>query len=282
MQDAPNASDDPADPPVIGPVDAPAVHCVTLNLRRRVPRPAGHPDAWERRRDAVAALVTSEAPTVLAVQEALPTQVADLTARTGSRWEPVVVGRGARGGGEAVGLLTDRERVRVVEQRTWALSRTPSRPGSRSWATAFPRHAVGAVLDDLATGTRFLAVATHLDVVSPWARLRGAQLLGRIVRDGGLPAVVMADWNCPAGSAPWRALAEAGVTDTWSRASRAVTEPYGTYPHYGSPRVGGPRIDGVLATGDAVVERAAVSTRRPGGAWPSDHAAVHAVLRWTP
>ncbi len=57
-------------------------------------------------------------------------------------------------------------------------------------------------------------------------------------------------------------------------------EAYGTYPHYRAPRVGGRRIDGVLVTEDAVVERVAVNVRRPGGVWPSDHAAVHAVVRW--
>jgi endonuclease/exonuclease/phosphatase family metal-dependent hydrolase len=136
------------------------------------------------------------------------------------------------------------------------------------------------VVDDRATGVRFLAIATHLDVASPWARLRSAELLGRIVRQRGLPAVVMADWNTPAGSAPWRALAEAGVEDSWGRASRQVGEPYGTYPHYGSPRVGGRRIDGVLVTSEAEVDRVAVDVRRPGGVWPSDHAAVHAIVRW--
>lgn len=254
---------------------------MTLNVRRRVPRPAAHPDAWERRRDALVSLVTSEAPTVLAVQEALPAQADDLTAALGSGWQPVLVGRGARGGGEQVGLFLDRSRLAVVEHRTWALSRTPNRPGSRSWATSFPRHAVGAVVDDRATGVRFLAVATHLDVLSPWARVRSAELLGRIVRSRGLPAVVMADWNSPAGSAPWRALAEAGVVDSWGRASRQVGDPVGTYPHYAAPRVGGRRIDGVLVTEDATVDRVGVNVRRPGGVWPSDHAAVQAVVRWT-
>ncbi len=270
----------PDDRPLIGPVRSPEVHCMTLNVRRSVPRPPSHPDAWERRRDAVVALVASEAPTVLAVQEALPTQAADLTAALGSGWEPVMVGRGRSGGGEQVGLFLDRSRLDVVDQRTWALSRTPARPGSRSWATSFPRHAVGAVVDDRATGVRFLAIATHLDVASPWARLQSAGLLGRIVRQRGLPAVVMADWNSPAGSAPWRALADAGVVDSWNRASRQVGEAYGTYPHYRSPRVGDRRIDGVLVTDEAEVERVAVSDRRPGGVWPSDHAAVHAVVRW--
>ncbi|WFR68598.1 endonuclease/exonuclease/phosphatase family protein [Curtobacterium flaccumfaciens] len=269
------------DRPLIGAVRPPELHCMTLNVRRRVPRPTGHVDSWDRRRDAVVALVTSEAPTVLAVQEALPTQSADLTAALGSRWEPVLVGRGARGGGEQVGLFLERSRVEVVEHRSWALSRRPQRPGSRSWGTAFPRHVVGAVVRDRATGVSFTALATHLDVVSPWARLRSAELLGRIVRERGLPAVVMADWNCAVGSAPWRALAEAGVVDSWSRASRQVTAPFGTYPHYASPRVGGRRIDGVLVTDDCAVERVAVSNRRPGGVWPSDHAAVHAVVRWT-
>lgn len=268
------------DRPLIGEVQPPDVHCMTLNVRRRVPRPAAHPDSWSRRRGAVVALVTSEAPTVLAVQEALPAQSADLAAALGARWEPVLVGRGARGGGEQVGLFLDRERLDVEERRSWALSRTPHRPGSRSWATSFPRHAVAAVVRDRATGRRFTTIATHLDVLSPWARLRSAALLGRIVREGGLPAVVMADWNSPAGSSPWRALAEAGVVDSWSRASRQVTGPFGTYPHYREPRVGDRRIDGVLVTADATVDRVAVSDRRPGGVWPSDHAAVHAVVRW--
>ncbi|WP_439694301.1 endonuclease/exonuclease/phosphatase family protein [Curtobacterium sp. SP.BCo] len=270
------------DRPLIGEVQPPDVHCVTLNVRRRVPRPAGHPDAWERRRDAVVALVASEAPTVLAVQEALPDQAADLTAALGSRWEPVLVGRGRRGGGEQVGLFLDRTRLDVVERRSWALSRRPHRPGSMSWGTAFPRHIVGAVVRDRATDVTFTALATHLDVVSPWARVRSAELIGRIVRERGLPAVVMADWNCAAGTAPWRALAEAGIVDSWSRASRPVTEPVGTYPHYARPRVGGRRIDGVLVTREATVGRVAVSDRQPGGVWPSDHAAVHAVVRWTP
>ena len=267
------------DRPRIGAVRPPEVHCMTLNVRRRLPRPAGHPDSWEHRRDAVVALVTSEAPTVLAVQEALPDQAADLTAALGSRWEPVLVGRGADGGGEEVGLFLDRERLDVEERRSWALSRTPRRPGSRSWGTAFPRHAVGVVVRDRATGVRSAAIATHLDVLSPWARLRAAGLLGRIVRQRGLPAVVMADWNCRAGSAPWRALAEAGVSDSWRRASRQVTEPLGTYAGYRSPHAGGPRMDGILVTDDWSVDRVAVSDRRPGGVWPSDHLAVHAVLR---
>jgi endonuclease/exonuclease/phosphatase family metal-dependent hydrolase len=266
------------DRPIIGPVSAPDLHCMTLNVRRQVPRPAGHPDAWEHRRDAVVELVASEAPAVLAVQEVLRPQAVDLATGLGDRWEPLLMGRDRYGDGEAVGLLVDTGRCTVVDRRSWSLSRRPLRPGARSWATAFPRHAVGAVLDDDATGRRFLALATHLDVASPWARLRSAQLLGRIVAQSGLPAVVMADWNSAAGSAPWRALAEAGVTDTWGRASRRETPELGTYAAYREPRADRPRIDGVLATEDAVVSRVAVSTRRPGGVWPSDHLAVHAVL----
>jgi len=73
-------------------------------------------------------------------------------------------------------------------------------------------------------------------------------------------------------------LAEAGLPDTWGRASRPVTPEPGTYAAYREPRADRPRIDGVLATEDAVVSRVAVSTRRPGGVWPSDHLPVHALL----
>ncbi len=89
----------------------------------------------------------------------------------------------------------------------------------------------------------------------------------------------MADWNCPPGGTlaehwPTRGRRQLGTS------LPAVGEAYGTYPHYREPRVGGRRIDGLLVTEDAVVDRVAVNVRRPGGVWPSDHAAVHAVVRW--
>ncbi|WP_144761084.1 endonuclease/exonuclease/phosphatase family protein [Curtobacterium sp. 9128] len=275
-----------ADVPLVGLVAPESLHCMTMNVRRPVPhlRP-GHPDAWARRAPAVATLVRSEAPHLLAVQEAVPTQVDHLATALGSRWQPVVAGRGARGGGERVGCFVDTERLRVARSRTIALAPDPGRIGSRAWGAPFPRIAVLVELDDLVTGVRFLGVATHVDPFSPLARTQSAELLGRVVQDAGLPAVAMADWNAGERSASAQVLRAGGLRDTWDLVSDPPTS-LGTYAHYGQPRPGRPRLDRVLVhttpeTG-VTVERVAISTRRPAGAWPSDHLPVHAVLRWEP
>lgn len=273
----------PGDVPAIGPVSAPALHCMTLNVRRPVPHlRRGHPDAWPRRAPAVAALVWSESPHLLAVQEAVPEQVQHLRTVMGSRWRAVVAGRGRSGGGEGVGFLVDEDRLRVGETSTIALARHRDRVGTRDWGALFPRIAVLAELEDRVTGVGFLAVATHVDPFSPLAQVRSARLLGEVVHDAGLPAVAMADWNAGAGSASARVLTAAGLRDTWDLVPSADRPPtLGTYAAYRTPRPDGERLDRILVRHDGVtVDRVAVSVRRPAGVWPSDHLPVHAVIRW--
>lgn len=274
-----------SDSTLVGPRSAPDLHVASLNVRRRVPhRRADHPDAWTRRRGAVLELLESESPHLTALQEVLPDQEHWLTERLPARWTAVLRGRGRRGDGERVGLLVDTGRLRITGEHVRALSRRPDRIGSRSWGTLFPRIAVGLDLEDRVTGTRFLAVAVHLDVASPLARLRSAQLVVRWADEVGVPVVVLGDANAPADSAPHRVLTDAGFADTWTSAATRASEQWGTHPGYRAPRPGGRRIDWILVRGtDRVrpsVSEAAVSTRRPGGVWPSDHAAVQAVLRW--
>lgn len=264
----------------------PGLHCMTFNVRRPMPHlRRGHPDAWTRRAPAVADLVRSEAPHLLAVQEAVPTQVHHLATALGSRWTPVVADRSPAGGGEHVGFFVDRERLRVDGTRTIALAPDTTRIGARAWGAPFPRIAVLVDLHDLRTGTDFLAVATHVDPFSPLARVRSARLLGEQVRAAAKPAVVSADWNAGERSASARVLAAAGLVDTWDLVA-ATERPagVGTYAAYREPRPGGHRLDRILVRGDAgvrpVVDRVAISTRRPAGTWPSDHLPVHAVVRW--
>jgi endonuclease/exonuclease/phosphatase family metal-dependent hydrolase len=278
---------------------------MTYNVRHPMPHlRRGHPDAWSRRAPALASLVRSEAPHLLAVQEALPAQVQHLSSALGSRWEAVVTDRSPAGGGEHVGFLVDTERLHVHATRTVALARDPARVGSRAWGALFPRIAVLAELDDRATGVRFLAVATHVDPFSPLAQVRSAQLIGRLVREADLPAVVLADWNAGERSGSARILAAEGLVDTWDLVPEPDRPPStGTYTHYRDPRPGRPRLDRILVWPEpeperepeprpepqqpppgrpvrAVVDRVAISTRRPAGVWPSDHTPVHAVIRW--
>jgi endonuclease/exonuclease/phosphatase family metal-dependent hydrolase len=273
------------DRPVVGPVPAPDLHAMTLNLRRPVPHlRRDHPDRWEFRRGAVRELIETESPHLLGLQEVLADQERWLAEALSDRWERVLEGRERDGGGEQVGLLVDASRLRVVAHRSWALSPEPDRAGSRGWGSLFPRRLVGAVLADRVVGTRFLALAAHLDVLSATARRRSARLIVDVARENALPTLLLTDANAAAGSAPHRVLTADGFVDTWDVARSRATPLVGTRPDYRTPREDGRRIDWVLARGvdgaTPSVARAAISSRRPFGVWPSDHAAVHAVLRW--
>lgn len=265
--------------------DAPDLHCTTLNVRRPVPHlRRDHPDAWRNRRGALAAFLDAERPTVLAVQEAVPAQLDTVRAALGTRWRAVVAPRSRARDAEHVGLFVDAERLRVVDRRTMALSRRPDRIGSRSWGSLFPRIAVSAVLDDLATGVRFTAIATHLDPFSPLALRNGARLVGALARDAGTPVVAMADWNASERSGVARVLGAAGLLDTWDLAEEPESTAVGTYTNHRPPKPGGARLDRVLVRPGhgtrARVRSATITTGAPGDPAFSDHAAVSAVLRW--
>jgi len=269
--------------PLIGRTEAPELHVMTYNIRRRMPRLTTRAvDQWERRRPLIRRLLETERPSILAVQEALPDQAAFVHEVLGASFEGMGFGRDADRGGERVMLFVDRSRFAVRDWTQIALSDTPDVAGSRSWGNRIPRTAVVAELTDHATKREFTVIATHFDHLSRRSRLRSAELVARRVHELGRPAVVMGDANTDAGTAPYRALLdEGGLADSWVVAGRHLTHTWGTYSNYRAPKPGR-RIDWLVATAGAFeVVSAAINAVRYDGAAPSDHEPVQAVLRFT-
>jgi endonuclease/exonuclease/phosphatase family metal-dependent hydrolase len=267
--------------PLIGPVDPPALHVMTFNIRRRMDGLAWRrADRWRHRLAAVRALLASEQPALLGVQEAMPDQAADVLAALGSRYRGVGHGRGARRTGEACPLYFDTERLELLEWEQTALSEHPHHPGSRSWGNPIPRIVVAARLQDRASGASFLALNTHLDPFSPRSRVRSVDALRSFMRPG--TAVLTGDLNAGPESRTLRALlADGSLKDAWADADRRVGPSVGTFANYRAPRAAAPRIDWIVVTPDIAVERAGINARRFDGSWPSDHLPVHAVVRLT-
>ncbi|MFD3449092.1 endonuclease/exonuclease/phosphatase family protein [Microbacteriaceae bacterium 4G12] len=270
------------DRPLLGPTDPPTLSVMTWNVRRRLPfARSSSPDRWDRRRDAIRAVLRSERPAVLGVQEALPEQVEWIAASLGANW--VGRGRDARGGGEHCALFYDPERLTLERWRQYALSDTPAVPGSRSWGNLWPRIFVVADFTDAATGAGFRVVNTHLDPLSARSRRRSAELLREVGRgtwpplDAPRPTLLMGDANAGAGSPAHRILTGA-LVDTWDAAATRASPAWRTYSGFGSPRPGD-RIDWLLTTPDVGIDAAAINAARPDGIAPSDHEPVQAFLR---
>ena len=266
--------------PLVGPVAAPEHHVMTFNIRRSMPHLLpGNKDSWAVRAPLVTRLLRDEQPTLLGVQEALPSQLDAVRAGLGPSYAGIGKGRNPDGNGEQCPLFYDRRRLTLLSWEQLALSNSPMVPGSTSWGNRIPRIAVSAVFSDLTTGNEFGVINTHLDHLSRRSRLYSADTLRHLVRDSQLPGIVMGDFNIDAPSGPYDILTGSGVLqDTWTSAHRQLTEQWGTFPHYRKPQRGTKRIDWILASSGFTVLRAGINVTRYGGAWPSDHAPVQAVL----
>ena len=271
--------------PLIGGARRDQLHVMTFNLRhdRSALTEESDPDHWPARRPILIDLLERERPTLLAVQEALFGQLSAIREALPGH-EMIGYGRDGGSAGEHSAIFYDRERLRVTEWDQFWLSDTPQLIGSATWGNTVTRIVVRARMEDLATGRQLAVLNTHFDHESEPARIRSAQAMIDQFEGGELdrlPTLVTGDFNSAAhGSGAYTTLVTDGPTrDTWDAAQKQLTPAWGTFPEYQAPVEGGDRIDWVLATEEFTVLEAAinVSTDRHG-AFPSDHAAVQALV----
>lgn len=245
-----------------------ALRLMTFNLRRDAE--ADGPNRWTARRDAVADLVRAQAPHVLATQEGLPHQLADLDARLPGLRR---VGGCRRGDGtdEHTAVYYDPSRLLLVATGDLWLSDTPATPGSATWGNRLPRIVTWARFTDQDTGRSFTVANTHLDHESEDARQRSAAFL----RERLPQAILLGDFNAQPGGAVHRLL-----TSTWKDAHDAdATEDGHTATYHGFTGRARGRLDWILAPPRVEVVEHRVVKERPRGAFVSDHHPVVATLR---
>lgn len=236
-------------------------------------------NAWEYRRDLVAATIVAANPDILGLQEALEFQLDELGAALPGHVE-VGVGRDdGASGGEYAALLIRRERFAVDTSGTFWLSDTPEVPGSTSWGNRITRICTWALLRDRTTGRRLAVFNTHLDHESQPARERGAALI--LARIGlyapRLPVLVLGDFNSGEDNPALVPLRAAGFVDTY-RVIDPDSAGDGTFGAYRGDSIGA-KIDYILARGGWTVESADILRRRSGTRDPSDHFPVIARVR---
>lgn len=269
---------------LIGAAPPEQLHVMSMNIR--CDRSAGgdtrpgEADHWPERRPLLIELLDREQPTLLGVQEALHGQLSALEAALPGHRR---LGYGREGGshGEHAAILYDAERFEVLSWDQLWLSDTPEVIGSRTWGHSVTRIVVRAHLRDLISERELVVLNTHFDHESENARRRSAHALVELIGETALPTIVTGDFNAPAhASSAYGTLVLDGPTiDTWDVAETRVTPAWGTFPGYGDAAVDGERIDWILASGGVRTVRAAINVSTgAGGRYPSDHAAVQALL----
>lgn len=253
---------------------------MTFNVRFDTVLDAAAGNRWTDRFDSVLETIRKVGPDVVGFQEALKSQLTDLTMKLpGYRGvgKPRDVGDTA----EYVPLFFDAERFELDDHGDFWLSPTPEVEYSRGWDTDVPRHCTWARLKDRSSGRLFAAFNTHLDVKGTLARLEAAKLIvTRVTLASGLPSVVLGDFNATEDSEPLEIFRAAGFHDTF-REIYPDAEDIQTVHSY-APVTGTVKLDYILCDKHWHVEAAKIVRDPARGRLPSDHYPVVADLGIAP
>ena len=156
----------------------------------------------------------------------------------------------------------------LKDKGSFWLSETPE-VMSKDWGAAHYRICSYVILTDKATDRDFVVFNTHLDHVSDEARIKGiAVVLEKIAQFGGLPAVIMGDFNALEGSKTYESATEHFLDAQYAAAETMEGH---TYQNWGNPEKF-KRLDYFMIskTGFAVKEYDVVQPIHDG-VYASDH-----------
>ena len=171
-----------------------ALRVMTFNIRYNEPRDGIN--AWANRQTKVADVIRFHKADLIGVQEALHLQLQDLE-KLLPDYAWCGVGRNGESEGEFSAILFRKSRFRLLETKTFWLSETPEKTGSKGWDADFPRIVTWAKFEDLKTKKTFYHFNTHFDHIGARARMESSRLvlaeIPKIARTA--PLVVTGDFN---------------------------------------------------------------------------------------
>ncbi len=232
---------------------------------------------WDKRKDAAAALIAKEDPTVFGVQEAILSQVNDMKERL-PEYEFIGVGR--KDGGvkdEIMGIFWKKADVELLDWGTFWLSETPSEV-SKGWDSKFYRSATWAVFRHKPSGRRFFFLNTHLDHIAKVAREESIKLICQKMEElnpKNYPAFVTADFNSDTSDMIFEPL-KAVMRN--AREYAPLTDDLPTFNRWGS---GSPRtLDYIFVSGSWKLLQYRTIQDDCGVPYVSDHYPVSALIQF--
>ena len=179
---------------------------MSYNLRCLTPLDLGK-KSWFYRADLIVEDLKNEHPGIIGFQEATSWQY-DYLVHTLQGYDSVITYRDNSVIAEGCPIFYDTARYTLVDKGSFWLSETPEAM-SKDWGAACYRICSYVILTDKASGKDFVVFNTHLDHVSDEARIKGiGVVLDKISAFGGLPSVIMGDFNAEEGSETYNAVTE--------------------------------------------------------------------------
>jgi endonuclease/exonuclease/phosphatase family metal-dependent hydrolase len=238
-------------------------------------------NAWSKRKETVAGLISYHAPQILGMQEVTPAQLEFLAANL-PQYGWVGVGRedGAQKGEYApVFYRTDQFEQLLFE--TYWLSEQPEVPGSMGWDAAYSRIVTRVDLRERGSGEVFSVLNTHFDHRGETARLESARLVRKII--ASVPpenrVILMGDFNLTPDAPGYAVITGDGKLRDARLNSRSL--PYGpefTFTAFGHTEERN-RIDYIFVPEYWQIIRFSTIADNWDGFYPSDHFPVVADIQ---
>jgi len=249
--------------------DSSRITMMSCNLRCLTPLDLGK-KSWFYRADLLTADIASQNPSIIGFQEATRWQYQYMVdVLTG--FDSVITYRDTSIASEGCPIFYDTSRYQLVGKGSFWLSETPE-VMSKDWNSACYRICSYVILTDKASDKDFVVFNTHLDHVSDEARIKGiAVVLDKIAQFGGLPAVIMGDFNALEGSATYISTTERFLD---ARYAAEQTMESHTYQNWGNPE-NYKRLDYFMISKAGIrAERYTVVPAVHDGVYTSDHCPI--------
>ena len=256
------------------PIDADTIRVMSSNVRCMNPTDIGK-KSWYYRADLVIRNIENQTPSIIGFQEVTKKQYAYLTeCLTG--FDSVIEYRDTSKFTEGCPIFYRTDCYKLIDKGSFWLSETPEKM-SKDWDSACYRICSYVILEDLASNKQFVVFNTHLDHVSDEARIKGiGVVLDKISQFGGLPSMIMGDFNAEEGSTTYN-----NVTEDFFDAKYQLDNPMisCTYQNFGK-ELDNECIDYFMIskTGIEVLDYKVV-TDTYDGVYPSDHFPIFAEFK---
>ena len=179
---------------------------MSCNVRCLSPLDLGK-KSWFYRADKMMADIEEVAPGIVGFQEVTSWQYSYLT-ETMPQYDSVITYRENSIIAEGCPIFYHKELYTLVDKGSFWLSETPD-VMSKDWGAAHHRICSYVILQERSSQKSFVVFNTHLDHVSDEARIKGIEVvLDKIEAFGGLPAVIMGDFNAKEGSKTYESVTE--------------------------------------------------------------------------
>lgn len=237
-------------------------------------------NSWSKRKEHLANQIQFYEPGIFGVQEAVKQQL-DYLKNNLAPYNYLGEGRDGGEKGEYSAIFFDTGKFHLLEQGTFWLSETPSKP-SMGWDASYPRVCTYAKFEAIDSGEEFWVFNTHFDHQGNEARQKSSRMIIEKIKEinkDELPVVLMGDLNLEPETEEIRFLTKK-MNDSKAVAQH-VFGPEGTFNGYEFNEPVDRRIDYIfLSKGDFQVLKYAVLSDSKDLRYPSDHLPVMLVLKF--